>query len=1015
MSLFLPLAEPGARLNGGATPLRVSPHERLHRLSKKPLSFWFLNQWLEEEELTRQIGELKAKGFGGFFLHPRGGLEVPYGSRLWYEKLAHCIREARRLGLEAWLYDEDPYPSGAAGGLVTLENPHLRAMELRPVLMEVTEAGEAVFDLPPGALHGAWLVDAHGCHPIGGDAGLVRTQWRQKMRSNSYYSPYEHEGTPHWRAETHSPHFRIVTPVLHPPALLLALIKVPVTQNPWGDFPDLLNPEAVAAFIRSTHERYFEHFSGEIGPLLPGIFTDESKLRGAIPWSPVLDRLMLETGGVTLAEVLPHLVLELSEETLWFRWVFREALARGFLESFAEPIREACQERGLLWTGHFSPEEDPVAQALCVPGLFRLLTRMDIPGTDLIGVNLGDERCPLLHLSPKIASSAAHLSGKPYVACEALAVTDWVQDFDFITRAVHWLFSLGVNRIVIHGQYYSIDGPRKREAPPSQFYQGAGWEQMPPLLAGIERLSEALSRGRHRAPILLYYPEETFMVHAVACQETNGRSAAIALEEREKLGALSHQLLTRGYDFDLIDAEHLLKVAVKGGAYHIGEESYELLLVPGKVLTEATWNQLEAFRAKGGALWLLEQEVTILSRPPRRVRHPEAVGDDLFLRLEAVVAPLWRCDHPLTGHLRETPEGPLLFLCNNARERFCGKVELSFAGPYEICSPNLGVWQLAGEALEFGPGQGMLIRQARQTAPRALASDQWIALPAQWSDWEANPVGENALLLSEVAMVTSRSRSTSGPLPLEAFYGATVVDLASPSSLAMPLEAGERHFMSAFEWSGPIAPLRLVGDHDLLPDGGVARFYFNGALLPPLEKKRTFDPMNRECALEGLLREGRNTLIWVQEAKEGTPLPYDGVRLFGEFHAEHPYSRSTLVHLRRRPASYRCSEPLPPQLLGHGHFPGIMEYRATVTLPALPPRIALRFASVFESMEVVINGKSADYLWSEPYLLEIDTAMLQEGENELLLRCATSPANYLLGLQRPAGALGPIEWCVPIG
>src|SRR5690554_2962524 len=86
-----------------------------------PLSFWFLNHWLEEDELVRQIGELKKKGFAGFFMHPRGGLNIPYGSGQWYQWIELCVKEARRQGMEAWLYDEDPYPSGAAGGRVIFE------------------------------------------------------------------------------------------------------------------------------------------------------------------------------------------------------------------------------------------------------------------------------------------------------------------------------------------------------------------------------------------------------------------------------------------------------------------------------------------------------------------------------------------------------------------------------------------------------------------------------------------------------------------------------------------------------------------------------------------------------------------------------------------------------------------------------------------------------------------------------------------------------------------------------
>ena len=40
--------------------------------------FWSWNGRLEEEELRRQIRQMKAAGLGGFFMHARVGLNTPY-------------------------------------------------------------------------------------------------------------------------------------------------------------------------------------------------------------------------------------------------------------------------------------------------------------------------------------------------------------------------------------------------------------------------------------------------------------------------------------------------------------------------------------------------------------------------------------------------------------------------------------------------------------------------------------------------------------------------------------------------------------------------------------------------------------------------------------------------------------------------------------------------------------------------------------------------------------------------
>ena len=87
--------------------------------------FWAWNGQLDPQELRRQVRLMHRMGLGGFFMHSRVGLATKYLSRNWFECVRACIEEAEKLGMEAWLYDEDRWPSGAAGGLVT-KNPRYR-------------------------------------------------------------------------------------------------------------------------------------------------------------------------------------------------------------------------------------------------------------------------------------------------------------------------------------------------------------------------------------------------------------------------------------------------------------------------------------------------------------------------------------------------------------------------------------------------------------------------------------------------------------------------------------------------------------------------------------------------------------------------------------------------------------------------------------------------------------------------------------------------------------------------
>lgn len=111
--------------------------------------FWAWNGKLEEQELLRQIDVLHEMGFGGFFMHSRTGLQTEYLGEDWFRLTDACIKRAQELGMEPWIYDEDRWPSGCAGGLVTKEPP-FRRKYLTLTLNEAADSSE-----PPLAVFAA--------------------------------------------------------------------------------------------------------------------------------------------------------------------------------------------------------------------------------------------------------------------------------------------------------------------------------------------------------------------------------------------------------------------------------------------------------------------------------------------------------------------------------------------------------------------------------------------------------------------------------------------------------------------------------------------------------------------------------------------------------------------------------------------------------------------------------------------------------------------------------------------
>ncbi len=84
----------------------------------RPIPFWSWNEKLEIGETARQCRVMKDVGIGGYFMHARGGLQTEYMGEEWFENIEAGIREAEELGMDAWLYDENGWPSGFGDGIV---------------------------------------------------------------------------------------------------------------------------------------------------------------------------------------------------------------------------------------------------------------------------------------------------------------------------------------------------------------------------------------------------------------------------------------------------------------------------------------------------------------------------------------------------------------------------------------------------------------------------------------------------------------------------------------------------------------------------------------------------------------------------------------------------------------------------------------------------------------------------------------------------------------------------------
>lgn len=106
------------------------------------LSFWGINASLNAAALNTQMDEMRRLGLDGVVFHPRYYPGKPaYLSQEYMDILSQVILHAKDTGMAFWLYDENGWPSGSAGGEVLKLHPEFRIRMLNEDLTVMEEAG----------------------------------------------------------------------------------------------------------------------------------------------------------------------------------------------------------------------------------------------------------------------------------------------------------------------------------------------------------------------------------------------------------------------------------------------------------------------------------------------------------------------------------------------------------------------------------------------------------------------------------------------------------------------------------------------------------------------------------------------------------------------------------------------------------------------------------------------------------------------------------------------------------
>lgn len=548
------------------------------------MPFWFVNGGMDYQEMAYQLKEYKAKGVPGIYFHARFGTldNTGYLTDDWFDRLRFAIKTAREIGLQIWVYDEYNWPSGTAGKEVMRQDPNLTQRYLE--LVESDIPGQ-FFTFMEGT--DSRNNDLEQSEPVYACAVLLKDIKEKRFEYIDLMPNLAFDKVVTWQAP-------------EGPWKLMYFIE---RRASW--YADVLNDEATDKFLELTHERYKKEMEGPIAQSIPGFYTDEPAMHYfevardnfVIPWSRQMLKIFRDHNGYDLLHQLPKLYYDFGGDTEQVRYDFWSALTKQYEKTYYKKIRNWCDENDMVFTGHLLFEEWLRLHARTGGNLFKHLRHMHMTGVDHLYPRVGNRSMPDEHVAIKLASSAAHQFGSVRLLCESMGGAYWDCTMERMKWIADWEYVLGVNLFNPHGFHYSIEGERKRDWPPSMFYQHTWWPQYKAFNDYVSRMGYLLSGGHHVAKLAILYPINSIWAHYTP----QAADQVSALIQRE-FNWMTDRLLRLHIDFDYLDEDVMDDCELtEDGALTIRGERYEALILPGIThIKSKTLDRMESFVERGG-------------------------------------------------------------------------------------------------------------------------------------------------------------------------------------------------------------------------------------------------------------------------------------------------------------------------------------------------------------------------------------------------------------------------------
>lgn len=650
---------------------------------------WVWNDRLTEAQVRGTLRDLAGQRVKQVFVHPRPGLMTPYLSAEWFGLWKVALDEAERLDMNVWIYDENSYPSGFAGGWVPELMPGARGLGLH--LHETAAAPK----WDPQILR------------------VLRLEDEAYTRIEDVTAAIK-EGQP------------------QPEGRYFVASVVQAGDSPWHGnrcYVNLLTPGVTEKFIEVTLEAYRAQIGEHFGKRVPGVFTDEPNIRpaGGLPWAEDLPEQFERRWGYRLTDHFPSLIREVGD---WrrVRHNYHQTLLELFIERWGRPVYEWCERNGLEFTGHYWDHEWPHCTG--VPDNMAMAAWQHRPGVDTL-MNQYAEHTHAQFGNVRYCreiSSLANQLGRKRTLVEAYGAGGWDLRFVDMKRIGDWLQVLGLNTLDEHLSDITLRGARKRDHPQSFSYHEPWWEAYHVSAGYFARLSAALSQGEQYNRVLVLEPTTTAWMY----QGSEAQLKEIGDSFFNLLMALEAAQVEYDLGCEDVLARHGQPAGETVGAstptyrtrhteLRVGQRTYHTVVLPTMVenLNAATvklFDQVTCVRAYGRA-----EHPRVDGREAARSPQAPSVSPSAFERFPAKLAAELASCVPSDGfalhrdegdkgtlfhHRRRLDDGELLFLVNTSLEHPARGVVISGQQGIERWNLDTG----AVEPYPFAKGSGVTAR-----------------------------------------------------------------------------------------------------------------------------------------------------------------------------------------------------------------------------------------------------------------------------------------------------------------